>query len=148
MGTRKTRGVPARLEELRRRLEGWRGTHRVRSRIPEGLWAAAVKAAARYGLHRTARALRLEYYSLKKRVEQHASIAVDPPRKAVARRRRNLGVTARPEPTFLELAPVADRCECTLELEDAAGAKMRVSLKGAAMPDLVALGRSFWNPAP
>jgi hypothetical protein len=33
-----------------------------------------------------------------------------------------------------------------LELEDAAGAKMRIGLKGFAMPDLAALSRSFWNP--
>ncbi len=35
-----------------------------------------------------------------------------------------------------------------LELEDAAGAKMRIGLKGFAMPDLAALSRSFWNPGP
>jgi hypothetical protein len=33
-----------------------------------------------------------------------------------------------------------------VEWEDAAGAKMRVELKGTAMPDLAALSRSFWNP--
>ena len=59
--------------------------------------------------------------------------------------------------TFLELAPIelnqsdypgdlcAGFCECTLELEDAEGAKMRVYLKGVAMPDLAALSRSFWR---
>ena len=52
-------------------------------------------------------------------------------------------------PAFLELAPSASigSCECTLELENAAGAKMRVHLKNIAMPDLAALSRSFWNPA-
>jgi hypothetical protein len=88
-----------------------------------------------YGLHRTGRALRLDYYSLKQRVEQRSTAASDLPGVATA-------------PAFLELAPVADRCECTVELEDAAGAKMRVHLKDAPMPDLVALSRSFWNPAP
>jgi hypothetical protein len=33
-----------------------------------------------------------------------------------------------------------------LELENAAGAKMRIHLKNVATPDLAALSRSFWNP--
>ena len=49
--------------------------------------------------------------------------------------------------TFLELpAPVWSGCgECTLELENAGGAKMRVHLKGVEAPDLAALARSFWR---
>jgi hypothetical protein len=35
-----------------------------------------------------------------------------------------------------------------LELESIAGAKMRVELKGVAMPDLAALTRGFWDHAP
>jgi hypothetical protein len=35
-----------------------------------------------------------------------------------------------------------------LELEDAVGAKMRVQLKGVAIPDLTALARSFWDRGP
>ena len=54
-----------------------------------------------------------------------------------------------PETTFVELPPVAiGACDCTLELEDTAGSKMRVHLKGIVTPDLAALGRSFWNPRP
>ena len=137
MSTSKTRDLPA----------GWRafggdssvgvGRISVRSRIPDSLWAAAVKMAGTYGIRRTARALRVDYYSLKKRVEQDPAAAADLPEG---------GAVA----TFLELAPPASAgpCECTLELEDAGGAKMRVHLKGVATPDLAALSRSFWNPAP
>jgi hypothetical protein len=49
---------------------------------------------------------------------------------------------------FLELVPPLSASECLLELENAAGAKMRVHLKGVASPDLAALSRSFWNPRP
>ena len=136
MGTRKTRDLPARLEKLRQRFERWRGTHKARSRIPVGLWASAVKMAGTFGLHRTARALRLDYYAFKKRIERQPAIAPKPPEKTAS--------------TFWELPLPASAgdCECTLELEDAAGAKMRVHLKGVATPDLAALSRSFWNPAP
>ena len=135
MSTNQTHDLPAGLEGVRQRFERWRKTHRTRSRIPDSLWAAAVKLVGRYGLHRTGRALHLDYYSLKQRVEQRSTVAADLPESA-------------PAAAFLELAPVADRGECTVELEDAAGAKMRVHLKGTAMPDLAALSRSFWNPGP
>ena len=129
--------MPARLVSLRRRFEKWRRTRKVRSRIPEPLWTAAVKLADKYGLHRTAKALRVNYYALKKRVEG----GID------------AGNASREDATtFLELAAVrpmplirADCCECTLELEDIDGAKMRVRLSGVATPDLVALSRSFYQ---
>jgi hypothetical protein len=136
MGIQKTGTLPKRLEGLRRRFELWRGTHKGRSRIPEAIWGSAVKMAGAYGLHRTAKALRLDYYALKKRVEREGSGVADRPRKDVA--------------AFVELTPhpFVGACECVMELESAAGAKMRVHLKGVASPDLVALGQSFWDSQP
>jgi hypothetical protein len=92
--------------------------------------------AGTYGLSRTAQALRVNYSALKRRVGEGAAAAGGPEKGAVA--------------TFLELAPPArlGSCQCTLELEDASGAKMRVHLQGAEAPDLAALSRSFWNPGP
>jgi len=132
---KKRRNVPARLERLRGRFERWRRTRKVRGRIPEALWTAAVKLAAEYGTHRTARALRVDYYALKKRIEGTPAVtASEPPGEAVGA-------------AFLELPPPAwAGCgECTLELEDAGGARLRVHLKGFGAPDLAALGRSFWQ---
>jgi len=136
MGTKRTGELPARLEGVRRRLERWRKTHPARTRIPEALWTAAVKMAETYGIHRTAKALRLDYYSVKKRAKEKA---------AAAGERREETATA----TFLELPRSLpdDWFECTLELADSGGAEMRIHLKGPAAPDLAALSRSFWNPA-
>ena len=75
MGIKKTRELPGRLEGVRRRIERWRQTRKVRSPIPDSLWAAAVRMANAYGMNRTARALRLNYYGLKKRVERQAVAA-------------------------------------------------------------------------
>jgi hypothetical protein len=90
-----------------------------------------------YGMNRTARALRLNYYGLKKRVERQAV--------AAAGASETKG-TAR----FVELAPFSSvgGCECLLELENVGGAKMRVHVKGIAVPDLVALSQTFWNRHP
>jgi hypothetical protein len=133
MATKMTRTLPARLERLRRRFEHWRGTHRARLRIPEPLWVSAVKMAGMYGLNRTARTLRLDYYVLKKRVQQTGTPMA--------------GQAETGPATFFELAnPLpTGACECSLELENAAGAKMRVHLKGVVSPDLAALSRNFWN---
>ena len=138
MSTKTRHDLPARLEGLRRRFENWRRTRKVRTRIPDPLWASAVKLAARYGIHRTAKVLRVNYYALKKRVEgAPATIASNAPAE-VARGQ------------FLELpaAPWGGAGECTLELEDAGGAKLRVHLKGFEAPDLAALSRSFWQNEP
>ena len=43
METRKPETIPADLEEVRQQFESWRNTHAHRSRIPEILWASAVK---------------------------------------------------------------------------------------------------------
>ena len=66
---RKARNIPASLARGRDRFENWRGSRKVRSRIPNQLWDLAVKLAVAYGLNRAASVLKLDYYSLKKRVE-------------------------------------------------------------------------------
>ena len=137
MGTRREPGIPAQLEMVRQRFELWRQARTGRSRIPEPLWATAVELAKEYGVSLTAKTLRVDYYRLKKRVEEKAASSTDASCE---------GGTA----TFLELtAPVASRSgECILELEDGYGAKMRVHLKGVDAPDLAALSRSFWGVRP
>lgn len=130
--------VPGPLERTRRRFERWRETRKVRTRIPESLWDAAVKMAGRYGVCQTAKTLRVSYYALKERAQKEADCSGD-----TSPENDN-------EATFVEWAVPSrsDSAECVLEWEDAAGAKMRVHLKGLDAPDLVALSRSFWGVEP
>ena len=132
MDTRKTGELPARLEGARRRFERWRRTRKRGTRIPESLWAAAVKVAGTCGISRTSSVLRVDYYSLKKRLAQQAAAPPDVSELSSV-------------PTFMELAAPAQTVpgECILELEDTGGAKMRVHLKGFEAPDLAALTQSF-----
>jgi hypothetical protein len=133
MDTKKARDLPARLECLRRRFERWRRSCKAHARIPDSLWDAAVVAADRHGVSRTANVLRVNYHALKKRLDRKTAAVGGP--------------EARGEAQFVELTPFASTgsCECVLELEDVGGAKMRVRLQGVGMPDLAALGRSFWD---
>jgi hypothetical protein len=123
-------------------------------RIPEPLWAVAVKVAGRYGIHRTAQALRLDYYSLKRRFEREATEKETTTEREAAKgrgaRKSGVGVSKTPAAaaaTFVELSsPAWSSCgECTLELERPGGTKMRVHLKGLPASDLAAFGRSLWQ---
>lgn len=128
MRGRKRGEVPARLLRLEQRFADWRKTRSLGERIPQRLWKSAAKLAVAYGLNQTATVLKLDYYSLKRHVDQQ------------------VGETASTA-VFMELpsAPVSHASECIIELEDGAGGSMRMHLKGTDMPDVLALGRSFWN---
>jgi len=129
---RRSDALPRRLETVRRRFDFWRRTRRGHRRIPERLWTSAVELAGVYGLCRTARVLRLDYPALKRRVQAAGGQRASGPEPGVA---------------FVELVP-PERLgvpECIVEWENAGGAKMRVHLKGVAVPDLTALSRSFWS---
>lgn len=66
----KQQAIPEDIEALRRRVETWRKTRTKRSPMPEDLWSDAAKLAAHHGHHRVARALRINYDSLKDRLER------------------------------------------------------------------------------
>ena len=57
----------ARLSQLRRRIERWRGTRVKRSPMPPELWTAATELARELGVYRVARELGVGYGSLKER---------------------------------------------------------------------------------
>ena len=99
------------IEQVQRRLDVWRKTRKRRSRIPDHLWESAVKAAGQYGFHKTARALRLDYNALKKRL------------KAVTDGNESA-------PAFVELiSPVSSpNSECLIELGSQHGEKMRIHI--------------------
>ena len=121
--------LPLPLQRGAERFQRWRKMRQRGTPIPAPLWTLATELAATYGVCKTASALKLDYYGLKRRLSQSTSAA------AVDR-------TA-----FLELpAPALSPAgECIIECENSAGGKMRIHLKGVALPDLAALSRSLWS---
>jgi hypothetical protein len=99
--------------------------------LTEELWRSAVKLAADFGVHATARALRLNSDSLKKRIEGGES--------------RDSPPTIMP--SFCELVPVegVGVARWWVELEDARGARLRIRLEGGAASDVAALTRGLWS---
>ena len=130
--------LPPRLETARQRFDVWRRTRQGHCRIPAALWHLAAELAGAYGLCRTARVLRLDYPALKRHVQAAGSPSA---------------AGTQPELTFVELVPstrpaptgLAGVPECVMECENVSGAKLRVQLRGVAVPDLITLSRSFWS---
>jgi hypothetical protein len=148
MNTGRAKELPAGLEGLRQGFEEWRETREAHARIPDSLWASAMLAAGRYGLSKTATALRVNYYALKKRLAAKRAASGGVVRnRGEARNAATAGAGAEGTSRFIELPRLAlsDSGECLVAWEDASGAKMRVRLRGVGIPDLAALGRSFWD---
>ncbi len=123
------------MSDVRRQFKRWRRSRRRGTRIPEALWRAAAEAGREHGVSKTAQALGLDYYALKKRVESapEERSTIEPPS----------------EIKFLELplGVASGKPECVLEFEDGQGARLRVELQGAALAELETVARALWSLA-
>ena len=128
--------VSPQLVRTAARFANWRRNRVIGTRIPKILWASAVRLAAQFGISRTASCLKLDYYELKKHLESPTPSAIQ-------------ASVAKQTPAFVEwpASSFPTSAECVIELENAAGSKMRIQLKGSHSPDLVALSGTFWNTA-
>src|SRR6516164_9098510 len=111
MDTSKREQLPPDLVRGRSRFQAWRGQRKAGGRIPHALWAMAIRLAKAHGVSRTAAVLRLDYYRLKELAEAAASES------------QSSG------PAFVEWpSPIMVAKQCQLELDNGAGATMRVQL--------------------
>ena len=127
------RPVSAEVEGVQRRIEHWRQTRRKRTAMPEELWAAAVGLAEEDSVYRIARALRLDYSTLKLRVVQAELTGSN---------------EATPLVSFVEFEPDqlmgGGDSGGVAELSAADGARMTIRWAGQQM-DAVGLAEAFWR---
>jgi len=121
----------AQLRSLAHRLKAWRATRIGRQRIPEEFWAAAAGLAGVHGLNRTAAALKLSYYGLRRRLSGNPG-------------QRKRGVR---HPAFVELAPPVlapslDQ-QGTIELIQVSGARLTLRLPNASPQDFLPVVELF-----
>lgn len=119
---------PPQLSRMRRRLDEFRRDAKPGVPFPGWVWAAAGRLARRYGVHRTGRALGLEYNKLK-RASGGAAASSD------ATRRRTAAAGA---VKFVELAgalPLAG--DCRLVLEGPGGQRLRLEMAPGAATEVV-----------
>ena len=128
MRTSEPNKLPKDLARGRRQFQAWRARRQTGGRIPQALWNLAVRLVKMHGVSRTATALGLDYYCLKKRAEDTA----DHPQSS--------------GPAFVELPlPVIGSKQGLFELDNGVGLRMRVQLVGYDAADVEALVRSFWS---
>src|ERR1700676_3131215 len=122
------RQLPKDLLRARSRFQACRRWRPAGGRIPQPLWALAVRLVSRQSVRRTAAVLGLDYYRLKKQAE----VAADQPRSS--------------SPAFVELpSPVVVGKQCLVELDNGTGASLRVQRVGYDAAEVGALTRGFWN---
>ncbi len=123
--------IPVALSAACRQFDQWRSRHRKRARLPNELWRQAAALAREHGLNKTARALGLKYYSLKKHLDEMTTEEVIP---------------AKAEPDFIELlggVMTPGSAECTIEWSDGCGSTLRMHIKGAGLSDIASLAGVF-----
>ncbi|HEV3341021.1 MAG TPA: hypothetical protein VG125_11715 [Pirellulales bacterium] len=121
--------LPKDLLRGRSRFQAWRQRRKTRGRIPDALWALAIRLVKVHGINRTALALGVDYYCLKKRAE--AASMCEPPSSC---------------PAFVELPATAlVGKQCLFEVNNAAGVTLRVQLLGYDTADVETLARAVWS---
>jgi len=125
----KSQPLPADIESLRARLEKWRQSGTRSKLIPEPLWDSATRLARKHGIHRIARALRLDYYGLKRRAKTADSSG----------EREELPTA------FVEVGvgPSIQKGECSIELEKRDKAKITIRLSGAHPREVAKLANAL-----
>ena len=109
MDADKTGPLPAELARGRSRFQAWREMREPGGRIPQDLWDMAVGLARTYGVSRTAIALSLDYYSLRKRVglpHQSWALARVGITRPIAGCRSWRARLTRPSPSTKKIAPI------------------------------------------
>ncbi len=120
------------LAQVRDQFENWRKTRQKRTAIPEALWEVAVSLSRDYPTLQISKALRLNYTTLKNRVQAARSGLFQRTGAGSAFVELDFGRSTFPS-------------ECIVEMEDTTGSKMKMHLKGVAVIDLLELGRAFWG---
>jgi len=109
----------------------WREGRARGQRIPKELWDAATELARVYGLNVTARALKLDYYDLQRRVRGTQGQEKSSPMQAA----------------FVELPPSPGRGEfCqpgTVEVLQPSGARLKIGFSNPTAKELLPLVQAF-----
>ena len=122
------------LSQVKEQFKTWRKPRKSPRPIPENLWAAAVSLATKHSISQISKELVLDFSALKRRV----------------RVKNKDGAASTNPPGFIEvnLEPPAAVAECIVEMQDIAGAKMRMHFRAKTDFDLLQLAKAFWSKKP
>ncbi len=155
----KRKAVPAGAVELRGRIEEWRRTREMRGPMPEGLWASAVLLAGEHGVYRIAKAVGVNYESLRDRLERDGTLpgsALESSGGFVELPSAPLASIGSERSSAVPIESGAAGCAARLtggsgqqgamvELTAADGARLTVRLQACGAMDLMSLAKDFWG---
>jgi hypothetical protein len=167
MGNARQKRLPAEVGELRGRVEEWRRTREKRGPMPEELWSEAVLLAKEHGTCRIARAVGIDYVSLRGRLERSGAAAARPDESCGGFVELPITVPACPTPagagwlagcepvrtveggagSTAQLVEAGVEATATVELMARDGARMTIRLQGTGSVDLLGLAQAFWREA-
>jgi len=117
------------IEDVRNRFEIWRARRKTRSRIPKSLWQVAVELCETHSAYEVSRTLRLNFNDLKSQIALKKAVSLATERST--------------EFVEVDLRQPLSCSECTLEMEAANGARMKMHLRGDWDP--LQMARIFWR---
>lgn len=124
------------LLDVEKQFRSWRRNRKRGEKIPIELWQAAVELAGQYSLDEISAALTLDCERLEKRVENASDKQSRPSGEAAAGDRR-----------FMEVGTLSTSYpdECTMEVEDGAGKKLKMHLRGDGCAQAFEIARCVAN---
>ena len=114
------------IEKLKHQLDEWRATHKAPTPFPVKFWTKAVSIAEQHGACATAKALLIDYSTLRRKIkEANPTIKAD----------------------FVELfQPMQTQCsvlDCVIEIQSSRGSRLRLEANSLPVSELVAIVRDF-----
>lgn len=125
--------LPAGVRHLQKRIDEWRRTRGRRTAMPAELWSEAVTLAGSAGAYRIARALRVNFDGLKRRMAEAALVGAEPAKRP----------SAFVELTGAEILGASSTTGTVLEIEDKGGLRLVVRLAKEAHLDVAQLVAAF-----
>jgi hypothetical protein len=165
MGNARRKRLPAEVGELRGRVEEWRRRREKRGPMPDELWSQAVLLAKEHGTCRIARAVGIDYVSLRGRLERSRAAATRPDESSGGFVELPTTVSACPAPggagrlagcepvqtveggagSTAQFVEAGVEPTATVELTARDGARLTVRLQSCGGVDLLGLANAFWG---
>jgi hypothetical protein len=132
--------IPADLLELKARFDHWRATRSYRHQpFPDDLRSAALELAQRYSPSLLQRVLKVQLWSLKKRVAAKAPVRPTSPKSSQPAFFKLMADTALTEPISAPQSLIG----CRLQLERPDGARLTLTLPALDLPSIHRLCADF-----
>ena len=115
------------IEKLKHLLTEWRAAHRAPTPLPVKFWTKAVRIAEQHGASATAKALKLDYGALRRKIRDTSPPPIQPEFVEI----------------FQPLQAQPSVLDCVIEIQSCRGSRLRLEAKSLPVSELAAMVRDF-----